>query len=175
MSSTLDWITPCQRYALQITAEAWQQIDQECRRSGSVETGGILIGCYTTDASTAIVTEAQPPSKDSAWGRSWFHRGVAGLRGLLARRWESEPRTYYIGEWHYHPASFVEPSEDDLSQMHAIGADRRFHCEEPIMIIAGNVAQRGELRVRAYVFPQGGPFIEFIRSDRLGMALADPD
>lgn len=168
MSATLDWITPCHGYALRIAAEPWRQIDRECRRSGSVETGGILVGHYSKDESTAFVTEALPPPKDSARGRSWFRRGVAGLRGLLAKRWEREPRSYYIGEWHYHPANIVEPSGDDLSQMQLIGVDRRYRCQEPVMIIVGNVLKCGERPVRAFVFPRGVPFMEFVESGRLG-------
>ena len=141
-----------------------RQIDRECSRSVSVETGGILVGHYTEDGSTAIVTEPLPPPKDSARGGSWFRRGVAGLRGLLAERWESERRSYYVGEWHYHPAGIVEPSGDDLAQMHSIKADPRYRCLEPIMVIVGQ-ARRGENRpVRAFIFPQDSGHIEFSRS-----------
>lgn len=167
MSTTLDWITPCQGYALRIAAKAWRQIDRECRSSGVVETGGVLVGHYTKDESTAVVTEALPPPTDSARGRSWFRRGVVGLRGLLAKRWESELRTYYIGEWHYHPANIVEPSEDDLSQMQLIGADRRYRCQVPVMIIAGHTVNCGARPVRAFVFPQASPFLEFVDLGRL--------
>lgn len=163
MSATIDWITPCQAYALRIVAEPWRHINRECRRSGSVETGGILVGHYTKDESMAIVTEALPPPKDSAQGRSWFHRGVAGLSGLLAKRWESELRTYYVGEWHYHPASIVEPSGDDLTQMHGINADPRYRCREPIMVIVGQAPPGKERPVRAFVFPRGKPHHEFVR------------
>lgn len=161
MSTALDWITPCQRYALRIAAESWGQIDRECSRSGTIETGGILVGQYTDDQSTALVTEALPPPRDSTRGRMWFHRGVAGLRRLLARRWESECRTYYIGEWHYHPASIVEPSVDDLAQMHEIKSDRRYHCREPVMIIVGRGLSGGERRLRAFVFAHQASPIEF--------------
>jgi hypothetical protein len=167
---TRDWITPCQRYALRLTAESWRQIDRECSRSGAAETGGILVGHYTNDQSTAFVTEALPPPKDSARGASWFHRGMAGLRGLLATRWACELRTYYIGEWHYHPACIVEPSGDDLAQMCAINADPRYRCREPVMIIAGKGVEGGTRPVRAFVFPHGAPFMEFGESDRLGAA-----
>lgn len=170
MSAPLDWITPCRGYALQLSAESWRQIDRECSRSGSLETGGILVGYYSKDAATALVTEALPPPKDSARGRSWFHRGVAGLRNLLTKRWQSEIRTYYVGEWHYHPAGTVEPSRDDLSQMHTVNADPRYRCREPIMIIVGNGQICGERPVRAFVFPHGDPFIEFQASDTLRTA-----
>jgi hypothetical protein len=160
--ATLDWITPCQGYILRIPYESWLQIDMECRHSGAVETGGILIGHYTRDESTALVTEALPPPKDSAQGRSWFQRGVSGLRGLLAKRWQNDLRTYYIGEWHYHPVNSVEPSEDDLAQMYAINTDSRYRCQEPVMIIVGKALEDGERPVRAFVFPNGEPFLEFV-------------
>ena len=161
MSAPLDWVTPCQGSGLRMAAESWQQIDRECRHSGSVETGGILIGHYTVDESTALVTEALPPPKDSVRGRSWFHRGVAGLRGLLAKRWESELRTYYVGEWHYHPASIVEPSGDGLTQMRGINGGPRYRCREPMMVIVGQAPRGEEPPVRAFVFPQGQRHIEF--------------
>ncbi len=161
MSCGRDWITPCRGYALRVTVASWNQIDRECGHSGEIETGGILVGHYTTDDSTAVVIEALPPPKDSARGRSWFHRGIRGLHGLLEKRWESQARTYYIGEWHYHPANIVEPSGDDLAQMYDINADSRYSCREPVMLIVGQ-AQRGEERpVRAFVFPQGELHIEF--------------
>jgi hypothetical protein len=126
-----------------------------------METGGILVGRYTADELTAVVSEALPPPKDSAHGRSWFHRGVAGLRGLLVKRWESQVHTYYIGEWHYHPANVVEPSGDDLAQMYGINADPRYRCRQPVMLIVGQARNGDERPVRAFVFPRGQSHIEF--------------
>lgn len=160
MSQGRDWITPCRGYGLQLTTASWQQIDVECRRSGTIETGGILVGHYSNDASTVIVTEALPPPEDSTRGRSWFHRGVVGLRELLTKRWQSKVRSYYIGEWHYHPASIVEPSEDDFAQMYSINADRRYSCREPVMLIVGQPQDGVERPLRAFVFPQGKLHIE---------------
>ncbi|MBT8470688.1 MAG: Mov34/MPN/PAD-1 family protein [Gemmatimonadetes bacterium] len=161
MSRSHHWITPCGGYALRLTAASWQQMDRECGRAEALETGGILVGHYTTDESTAVVAEALPPPKDSTRGRSWFRRGVAGLRGLLAKRWESQVRTYYVGEWHYHPASIVEPSGDDLVQMYGISADPRYRCREPIMLIVGQARDGDERPVRAFVFPQPEGHLEF--------------
>lgn len=161
MSYGRDWITHCRRYALKVTAASWQQIERECVRSGTIETGGILVGHYTADTSTVIVTEALPPPEDSARGRSWFYRGVAGLCELLTKRWQSKTRSYYIGEWHYHPASIVEPSEDDFSQMYSINADRRYSCQEPVMLIVGRAQYGVERPLRAFVFPRGQSHMEF--------------
>ena len=166
MSQCHDWITPCRRYTLQLAYKHWQQIARECDRSGAIETGGILVGHYTKNASTAIVTEALPAPTDSARGRSWFHRGVVGLRRLLANRWKSKIRTHYIGEWHYHPSSNVAPSRDDLAQMYCINADPRFHCREPVMLIFGQPRDHDERPVRAFIFPHGERYIEFKESRR---------
>lgn len=168
IGGTRDWITPCRGYSLQVTAESWQQIDRECGRSGEIETGGILVGYYTTDRATAVVREALQPPTDSAHGRSWFHRGIAGLRALLAKRWESQLRTYYLGEWHYHPACIVEPSGDDLSQMYSVNADPRYRCREPVMLIVGQALNGGERPARAFVFPHGALCIELQGLHRIG-------
>lgn len=164
MSPNYDWITTCRRYALQVTVLSWQQIDHESCRSGAIETGGILVGYYTSDNSTAVVTEALPPPKDSVGGWNWFHRGISGLRGLLVKRWKQQVRTYYIGEWHYHPASILDPSGDDLVQMYGISADYRYQCRQPVMIIAGQARRSDKRPIRAFVFPQGEQYIEFKES-----------
>lgn len=162
MNTDRNWITPSGQYALRLTTESWQQIERECDRSSAIETGGVLLGHYTNDRSTAVATEALPPPKDSRRSRSSFHRGVAGLYALLAKRWKGALRTYYIGEWHYHPASIVEPSGEDLAQMHAINRDPRYRCREPIMLIIGQATDSYERSARAFLFPQGEEYVEFV-------------
>jgi len=125
------WTTRCGGFALVINLKPQRQIDRECSRADQQETGGVLIGHYTEDESTAIVTEASGPPRDSSYGPSWFHRGVAGLKSVLARRWNGQQRTYYLGEWHYHPADFVEPSNDDLTQMRHISVSANYRCTLP--------------------------------------------
>ncbi|RJR45413.1 MAG: hypothetical protein C4567_03335 [Deltaproteobacteria bacterium] len=147
-------------YALIVKYEAWSTIENECKNAYDHETGGILIGFYTEDMSTAVVTEASGPPSDSRRGRSWFWRGVADLKNLLARRWALKQRTYYIGEWHYHPIFHIELSGDDLDQMHSISQDSNYHCREPIMIIVGRECGVGR-PVRALVFPRDEAQIEF--------------
>ena len=163
MSGKLHWITPCGRYAARLTEGAWRQMQRECAAAGAVETGGVLIGHYTADESTAIITEALPPPSDSTCGHTWFHRGIAGLCGLLAKRWKSQRRTYYVGEWHYHPTSTVEASRDDLAQMCGINSDPRYRCREPIMVIVGQGRYGGDRPMRSFVFPHEEGHLEFER------------
>lgn len=143
-------------YGVAIDADSMKEIDRLCSAAGDVETGGILIGHYTMDRSTALVLEVTPPPTDSERGRSWFVRGVAGLRELLRRRWHSKTPRYYVGEWHFHPATAVEPSSDDLDQMERIADAREYSCKEPVLLILGRPAgERGTRPVRVFVFPVG--------------------
>lgn len=156
----LRWETADSEYALLMEPEPWRRIEQEATQAQNWETGGVLIGYYTDDASTAVVTEASTAPRDSERGRNWFRRGAAGLRDLLVLRWAENRRTYYIGEWHYHPASHVAPSMNDLAQMRDISLDPKYHCREPIMVILGQDSG-GERPVRAFVFPRADAQREF--------------
>jgi len=133
----IEWRTDCRNYGMIIEKSPWETIRAECAKSSNQETGGILIGYYSNNNQTAIVCEATPPPNDSQKGRNWFWRGVTGLRSLLLDRWNENRKTYYIGEWHYHPAQVIEPSTTDLKQMIGISKSTRYYCSEPILIIIG--------------------------------------
>lgn len=150
-------------FALEIQASVLRDLDRYCRDAGSIETGGILIGRYSEDLSLAIVREATQPPKDSKRGRSWFVRGVNGLREMLWTRWRAEERTFYIGEWHFHPAHYVVPSSEDFSQMIEISRAREYDCKEPLMLIFGATKQDGERMFRAFVSPAAREPMEFRR------------
>ncbi len=83
---------------------------------------------------------------DSAGTVTRFVRGTRGLRGLLQRLWASSPRTYYLGEWHYHPALNTTPSNADLAQMRSIALAANYQCPEPILVILGRPARAGAER-----------------------------
>lgn len=139
----------------------WENILQTCEKSVNKETGGILIGYYTDDLTTAVVTEATPPPKDSRSDYTRFYRGMDGLKRLLIRRWKEPRRCYYLGEWHYHPVKNVEPSPNDINQMVKISREENYKCREPIMLVVGH--GYGEARsIRAFVFPKGTAMIELV-------------
>ena len=155
------WSANNGEYQLEITLDAWHSLETECADVNGRETGGILIGYYSDDYSTAVITEVTSPPKDSTFGANWFARGAAGLRTLLARRWKNAAqRTYYLGEWHYHPAKHITPSGEDIQQMQAIGQTPKYQCKEPIMLIIGNNIN-SRIHFRAFVFPDGRPPYEY--------------
>jgi integrative and conjugative element protein (TIGR02256 family) len=162
-------------FAVEFHASVLKAMDRYCRDARSAETGGILVGRYSEDLSLAIVSEATPPPTDSKKGRSWFVRGVDGLRELLAKRWRAGERTFYVGEWHFHPVDRVEPSGDDFAQMLEISRAREYNCKEPLLLILG-AGKHGGMRVfRAFVCPAGDPPLEFYLANAEQQTKADSE
>lgn len=159
-------------YRIVIEGSALQAIDKMCAAAGTRETGGILVGRYTNDNTTALVLEATAPPNDSRTGGTWFVRGIAGLRQLLARRWSDQTKSHYVGEWHYHPARIVVPSGDDWAQMASIARLPKYQCREPILVIAGQQADELMSRpLRAFVCPVGlGPLELIARQENVAGA-----
>ncbi len=155
-------------FAVEFQATVLRTLEHHCREAGSSETGGILIGRYSGDLSLAVVLEATPPPSDSRRGRSWFVRGVNGLRDTLGKRWRAKERTYYVGEWHFHPVDHVDPSGDDFAQMFEISHAKDYDCKEPLMLILGAGQRQGQRTFRAFVCPASGAPLELL--PRVGTA-----
>lgn len=159
----MDWVgvTAPSRFRLRLSTAAVEKMHRLCQQSSSLETGGILVGYYEDDQATATVVDALPPPSDSARGGSWFARGVKGLGAELLRRWSSKVRTFYVGEWHYHPAQRIVASTEDFEQMAEISKGEHYQCKEPLLVILGAriVASRRDLR--AWVCPVGEQALEF--------------
>lgn len=139
-------------YTVVLSSSTIEQMISECLKAGVNETGGILIGSYSEDSSTAMIVEATTRPADSLSGRATFQRGVRGLKSLLHTRWNTG--LYYVGEWHFHPGGSPQPSGDDLMSMASIAATPSYQCLEPIMIILGG-DPTGSYSLSASVFPRG--------------------
>ncbi len=87
---------------MRLADEVLRQMLHFCRQSALNETGSILVGSYTDTLDCAEVIAASTAPSDSQKGRTWFHRGTKGLQRWLGMLWQHK-RTYYLGEWHFHP------------------------------------------------------------------------
>lgn len=123
------------KYKVLIPDRLVENVRAIIKSSKGVETGGILVGHYAQDHSTAIVNHATRPPKDSKAGPTWFLRGIKGLQALLQKYWER--KEYYLGEWHYHPDASPNPSMQDIRQMYQIANAKNYQCPEPVMLIIG--------------------------------------
>lgn len=128
------------------------ELERICTDAVNKETGGILIGHYSVNLNTALITLITGPPPDSKAGKTWFHRGVKGLWDILQQSLNCS-NTYYLGEWHFHPFASPTPSLQDLRQMKQIALDKKYNCPEPVLIILGG--EPGHFNIRSFVFPKG--------------------
>ncbi|AZO23616.1 hypothetical protein EJ070_25035 [Mesorhizobium sp. M1E.F.Ca.ET.045.02.1.1] len=148
-----DFVSQVHGISVHVTGVAVHTIKEYALAAGDRETGGILVGRYDGHGNNVTVSEATTQSKDSRSGRTWFQRGVHGLKDLLQSRWRHGE--YYVGEWHSHPRAAPEPSANDIKEMRAISKEISYRCPKPVMIIAGTSAAR-EVYLSASVFERGG-------------------
>jgi integrative and conjugative element protein (TIGR02256 family) len=147
-------------YSCCLAQTVYSRMTSLCARAWPHETGGILIGYYTTDQICAVITRVIMAPKDSQSGPSWFYRGVDGLQRRLHSLWQQ--KQYYLGEWHFHPGGQPIPSSVDVQQMYAIGASETYSCPEPLLIIlAGSPLTGWNLRI--FVFPRDKEHIALSR------------
>lgn len=151
---TFERWSPDGRFAVVIRTPAMNAIVSACRGCGGDETGGILVGKYTTDRRVAIVAAASAKPGSSRSGRSWFVRGVAGLHEWLDRLWRDR-EGYYLGEWHFHPGSDPAPSTQDAEQLLEIACAESYQCAVPLLVIVGGDAG-GPYALHAEVFTRTG-------------------
>ncbi|MBT2639368.1 Mov34/MPN/PAD-1 family protein [Bacillus sp. ISL-39] len=141
-----------------ISKDIVNELCEICVSSLPNEIGGILIGHYVENNTCAKITEVLKAPKDSKGGSTWFYRGTFGIKKKLDKLWE-EKGLYYIGEWHYHPNSSSNLSNQDISQMTSISYNSSYKCPEPILLIIGGNSKSWEYST--YIFPKGENFVRF--------------
>ena len=143
------YVSEDKRYGVVLKATHIQKMLDECKKNLPNETGGILIGRYNEKHNLALISKIIPSPSDSTAGRTWFHRGVNGIKSRLKKLWKEN--YYYLGEWHFHPYSSPKPSSTDISQIKKISKDKKYYCPEPILIIVGGNPKHNYSTL-AYVF-----------------------
>lgn len=91
-------------WEVRLSGVAAQRLREAFTRSGSRETGGVLLGRFHFKKRIVFVTEATGPPKDST-GRSYvFVRGVQNLPEEVQHAFDASGGLItYVGEWHTHP------------------------------------------------------------------------
>lgn len=138
------------RFTVVIPRPRVRELLARCVSAGRNETGGILAGSYSDDHECATVTAIGSAPDDSDWGSTWFRRGVRGVAQWLSALWSGATRSYYVGEWHFHPFASPTASAEDMRQLRDIARDRHYRCPEPILLIIGG-DPKIEWQIAAYV------------------------
>lgn len=147
------------RFGARVSEAVMAKVRAFCVKANGLETAGILVGTYNMNHDCAVVTDASDAPPDTRRGRTWVHRGVAGLQQWLHQLWNSE-RRYYLGEWHFHPDHDPTPSGDDFHQMKLIADAHSYQCPEPLLMIVGG--NQDCWRTRVLVCPRGAPHVELM-------------
>lgn len=142
-------------YSVVLNANAYKKMVKYCIQSNPYETGGVLLGNYSGDQSTANILQATPPPKNSKHLKNSFYRSNHGLQKVLDLLWTQGK--YYIGEWHYHPNSLPIPSGTDINQMISLANNKELMCPEPILIIIGGCEPNWNVHIS--VFTNNGQII----------------
>ncbi len=109
---------------------------KESRKHYPKEYGGILIGRYSIDHNSAIITDVIFPTKYQNTKTS-FVRGSESLEEKLTIEFNKDPSIFYLGEWHTHPNSGTNPSPIDKSTLVFLADHPEVKIENPIMLIIG--------------------------------------
>jgi len=123
------------RFGVKLSSQTFQALHELCAKFHSFETGGILIGNYSSDLKWAEITAISGAPTDSRQTLFSFTRNDQGIIALLRRAWKKQK--FYLGEWHYHPDSSPRPSALDMKTMFKLSDSEDLHCPESILLIVG--------------------------------------
>jgi len=170
MEDGLEFWSIDSQFGLRIEHSQIKRLIDFCKKSRGKETGGILIGYYSTGLNCAVITTISGPPSDSKANRNWFYRGIRGLQRWLNLLWKKE-RHYYLGEWHFHPDNEPSASPDDIQQMMKIAYIPECHCPEPVLLIVGfdpSILIPSEC-FKVYTFKKGQYFQLHCRTPNCGL------
>ena len=140
------------RFRISLAQDQVDLLIKLCAKTYPIETGGVLVGSYSTDLAHAVVTTVVSPPDDSVGGKHSFRRGVRGLQSLLIRLWPQ--KQYYVGEWHFHPDGAALPSRADDQQMAEVANSFAYNCPEPLLLIVGGNPPV-DVELQSFVFIRG--------------------
>lgn len=135
------------------------------QRDSPDETGGILTGRYTGESIGQIVRASDPPP-DSIQTPTTFLRGTEKVDEALK---ESRERygLYYLGEWHTHPNTAPQLSQEDKREMQSIADNESYECPHPFLIIIGGNNQTG-FDIKLYIFHRNDGYDELTLTREAG-------
>jgi integrative and conjugative element protein (TIGR02256 family) len=125
------------------------------RKSGTFETGGILMGeCLAPNRFRITELSVSPKGGFAHFVRSLVH-ALDPLRRFFERTGHQYLRFNYLGEWHSHPSFVPEPSDRDLQSMLQIVQDPDVGATFAILLIV-RLRNRTILEGTVTVFVPGG-------------------
>lgn len=122
--------------SIEIPIELLNFLSNEGAKHSPNEFGGLLIGRYVENSKTCLIESAVLPKKFKS-SRYYFERGKAGLKKKLIDYYNSNPRLFYVGEWHTHNSNSIAPSSVDMIAMQTIEEYTNLGIISPLLLIIG--------------------------------------
>jgi integrative and conjugative element protein (TIGR02256 family) len=106
-------------------------------RAAPWEVGGWVLGYWTGDESTLVVTHATPPGpRGTPFGVRISGRGH---RARFDAAWRaSGGHVTFLGDWHTHPGGPPLPSERDRGALKQLATGEQFGTPRPLALIVAN-------------------------------------
>lgn len=137
-------------FYLEIHNSLIKGIQNEMRRVGAFETGGLIIGEYSTDNSTAIVEKIIYPPENHFYEPCNFELDPKYSNKIIDEEWKQGRR--WLGNWHSHPNNSANPSRIDDNVMFDYANSEKANLPEAIsLIIGGNDVMGFELSLYLYI------------------------
>lgn len=121
---------------IEIPIELLNFLSNEGVKHSPNEFGGLLIGRYVDNSKICLIESTVLPKKFKS-SRYYFERGKAGLKKKLIDYYNSNPRLFYVGEWHTHNSHSIAPSSVDMIAMQTIEEYTNLGIISPLLLIIG--------------------------------------
>lgn len=141
---------------LEIDSKVVQEIRKQAFEAFPNETGGFLVGKYSVDNNTAIVSHVLTPVKIAS-GPTCFQRETDGMESVWDELYKEG--LVYLGEWHSHPNGNSMYSATDKKALTNIARSETVVINNPIMMIV-SLSKKKIHRMNAYYY-NNGEIIEY--------------
>lgn len=114
------------------------------------ETGGVLLGYWTSSRREVVVTRVIGPGPMAVHTPLGFTPDGQWQQRMVARAYRRSNRIEtYLGDWHTHPSGSLKPSRLDTKTAKAIADTRAARVRQPLLII---VVVGDDILIRAYLY-----------------------
>lgn len=137
--------------SLEISNKIVREIRKQAFEAFPNETGGFLVGKYSADNNTAIVSLVLSPVKITS-GPTFFQRETDGMESLWDELYKEG--LVYLGEWHSHPNGSSMYSATDKNALTNIAHSETVVINNPIMLIV-SLSKKKIRRMGTYYYNNG--------------------
>jgi integrative and conjugative element protein (TIGR02256 family) len=123
-------------HTLWLCEEVYRQVSKEAEYYAPLETGGVLLGYWSSNGELPVVTSFLGPGPKAVHSRRGFVPDQSfHLRGIAELYSASGRRLTYLGDWHTHPGNAAYLSATDLRTLRKIASEPKARAPRPVMMV----------------------------------------